>query len=136
MAVFALVSRVASDCRRVVDRLLDEKNPRSTTDYTQPLGTWLRDLGLLMARSGAELVAWADEAGRPGAQPVVVPPPLDVPRLFAIVRDAEVVAWGMQFAESAHVVSGGHQLSTRSAQSALRYFDDGEGAPSVVWIRG
>ncbi|MBP2339922.1 hypothetical protein [Saccharothrix coeruleofusca] len=131
--MFALVSKVASDCRRVIDRLLDEKNPRSTTDYTQPLTAWMRDLGLLMAHSGAELVAWADDTGP--ASTVVVPAPPEVPRLFAIVQDAAVVAWGLQFAESAHVVAGGHQLSTRSAETALRYFDDGETDPAVVWIK-
>ncbi|GGP38599.1 hypothetical protein [Saccharothrix coeruleofusca] len=59
----------------------------------------------------------------------------DVPRLFAIVQDAEVAAWGLEFTDSAHVISSGHHLSTRSAHTALRYFQDADADdPQVVWV--
>lgn len=45
-----------------------------------------------------------------------------------------MAAWGLEFPDSAHVISGDHHLATRSAHTALRYFQDPDAEPSVVWI--
>ncbi|WP_121001400.1 hypothetical protein [Saccharothrix australiensis] len=59
----AAAGRALDECKRFIARVLDESSGRSTTDYTEPVGQWARQLGVVLLDVGWQAMRWAEARG-------------------------------------------------------------------------
>ncbi|WP_433267438.1 hypothetical protein ACQPZF_01480 [Actinosynnema sp. CS-041913] len=55
--------RALDECKRFIARVLDESGGRSTTDYTEPIEQWARELGIVLLDVGWQALGWAEARG-------------------------------------------------------------------------
>ncbi len=55
--------RALDECKRFIARVLDESGGHSTTDYTEPIGQWARNLGVVLLDVGWQALQWAEARG-------------------------------------------------------------------------
>lgn len=55
--------RALDACKRFIARVLDESGGRGTTEYTEPVEQWARDLGVVLLDVGWQAMKWAEARG-------------------------------------------------------------------------